>query len=304
MKSFKDNIFIKYIYSEYSEKILKRQVLDYYKDSNNPEIKDITMYIRKNGISMFNYNFINKYKKFHSKVVKDKIKGLFYVIHNGKRLYFSRNLNSTQKVCEYYRGLCIEQDIASPHCYLNNNFNVNYGDIVVDIGAAEGNFSLDVIDKVKQLYIFECDDLWIEALRATFEPYKHKVKIIKKYVSNINNKKNVTLDRFFKNKEKKIDFIKMDIEGEEPNALKGAINLLKSNNNVKLAVCVYHNLEDENKVRNIFKSINTTKEKVQRRRQNKYIIETNGYVAFLYSKKKLKPPYLTRGVLRIQQSNF
>lgn len=304
MKDLRDNIFVKYAYSEYLEKVLKMQILDYYKNSNNPEIENIILYIRKNGIGMFNYNFVDKYKRFHVKAVKDKVKGLFYVIHNGKRLYFSRNLDSSQKVCEYYKGLCIEQDINSPHCYLNDNFNINYDDVVVDAGAAEGNFSLDVIDKVKKLYIFECDDLWIEALKATFEPYKHKVHIIKKCVSNIDKKKSITLDKFFKNREKKIDFIKMDIEGEEPNALKGAVNLLKNNSNMKLAVCVYHNLEDEDKVRDIFKDISTTKVKVQGRGQNKYSIDANGYVVFLYSKRKLKPPYLTRGVLRIQQSNF
>lgn len=67
---------------------------------------------------------------------------------------------------------------------------------------------------------------------------------------------------------------------------------------MKLAVCVYYNLEDEDKVRDIFKDISTTKAKIQGEEQNKYSIDANEYVVFLH--KRLKPPYLTRGVLRIQ----
>jgi len=33
------------------------------------------------------------------------------------------------------------------------HFNLNENDVVADIGAAEGNFSLSVIEKVKKLYI-------------------------------------------------------------------------------------------------------------------------------------------------------
>lgn len=308
MLNFEDNLLIKYITnyiinkkSVISNEVLRQKFLSFYKNLDNQEIKDIVSYINLNGINFINYEFVNKYKNFYIKPIRDNLKGLFYIMYKGKRMYFSKDFDTVEKVRQYYRMLCIEQEEASPHCYLNNNFNVNYGDVVVDVGAAEGNFSLEVIDKVKQLYIFEYDDLWIEALKATFEPYKDKVQIIKRYVSNTNNKKSITLDKFFKNREKKIDFIKMDIEGEEPNALKGAVNLLKNNSNMKLAVCVYHNLEDENKVRHILKDISTTKAKIQRRRQNEYSINANGYVVFIYSKKRLKPPYLTRGVLRIQR---
>jgi 16S rRNA A1518/A1519 N6-dimethyltransferase RsmA/KsgA/DIM1 with predicted DNA glycosylase/AP lyase activity len=45
------------------------------------------------------------------------------------------------------------------------------GDVVVDAGAAEGNFALSVIDKASKVYIIEGDAGWCEALRQTFLPY-------------------------------------------------------------------------------------------------------------------------------------
>ena len=51
----------------------------------------------------------------------------------------------------------------------------------------------------------------------------------------------VALDELLKGK--KVTFIKMDIEGSELMALKGAENIIKSQK-PKLAICVYHKLED------------------------------------------------------------
>lgn len=51
----------------------------------------------------------------------------------------------------------------------------------------------------------------------------------------------ITLDTLLK--EKKIDFIKMDIEGAEKKALVGAQNIIKKNKPI-LAICIYHRPED------------------------------------------------------------
>lgn len=51
------------------------------------------------------------------------------------------------------------------------------------------------------------------------------------------------LDTFFEKLHKKIDMIKLDIEGAELSALKGASNVIKRNHPI-IAVCVYHKQED------------------------------------------------------------
>jgi predicted RNA methylase len=51
--------------------------------------------------------------------------------------------------------------------YTTSVFN-QADDVVADLGAAEGNFSLSIINKVKKIYIFEYDKEWVEALKAPF----------------------------------------------------------------------------------------------------------------------------------------
>lgn len=59
-----------------------------------------------------------------------------------------------------------------------------------------------------------------------------------------NEMKTITLDAYCeKNRILKVDYIKIDIEGAEYEALLGAKNVIR-NNRPKLAICVYHSAED------------------------------------------------------------
>ena len=150
----------------------------------------------------------------------------------------------------YYSFLLMEQDRNSPHRYQTDTFYVCQHDVVLDAGVAEGNFALDIIDLVDKLYLIECDEKWIHALKYTFEPYKDKVEIVEAVLGD-GSHGSATIDGIVG--ENRIDFIKMDIEGAESRALHGAEQSLKRNN-VKLDVCAYHNFDDEEKIKKLLET--------------------------------------------------
>ena len=127
---------------------------------------------------------MNKYQHQEVCVEYDSECGMYFVVHNGKKMYFKKSFNSEPMVRDYYRNLISEQDKESPHRYLDGSFKVEVGDVVVDAGVAEGNFALDIVDASSKLYLIETDNEWIEALKKTFQPYNHKIVFIHKYLTS------------------------------------------------------------------------------------------------------------------------
>ena len=219
-----------------------------YKNSEDSEIKGILENINRNDVRMFNYDFVDKYEEIEIDAYYDPECRMYYVYHEGKKLFFPKSIDSKKRAEVYYRSLLIEQDLQSPHRYLDMDFNINQGNVVVDIGTAEGNFSLEIIDKVSKLYLIESEDEWIEALKETFKEYQEKVVIIPKFITSINAGKYATLDYLI---DEPVDFIKMDIEGNEWDALLGAERLIRVSKNVKCAICSYHSNYDEVLIKDI-----------------------------------------------------
>lgn len=93
--------------------------------------------------------------------------------------------------------------------------------------------------------MFEQDEQWLEAIRATFEPWQDKVTIVQKYVSDHNSSREQTLDDFFNNQTNEHLFLKMDIEGAERHALAGCNNLFQNCQKLDFAICTYHLRDDE-----------------------------------------------------------
>jgi len=214
------------------------------KDCDLPEKEKNTLkkFLSKILVSQISYPFIKEYHYRIVDVFYDKTKSLHYVLHNTKKLYFKRDL-SKSRIRDLYNGLCIEQDIRSPHSYFAFPISYQSTDIVADIGAAEGIWALDITESVSEIYLFECEDGWIEALQATFEPWKEKVHIVQKYVADFTDENHTTLDDYFFENNIFPTIIKADIEGAEIACIKGASGTLTQHINHAL-LCTYHNVDD------------------------------------------------------------
>jgi len=151
------------------------------------------------------------------------------------------------------------------HYYEYKTTQVFYDDIVVDIGASEGLFSLSVVERCKKLFIIEPNDFFYHALEKTFRKYiPQKVELFKCAVGNeessiqlsnhsissyvIEEKKGktkmTTLDNLFYPNHR-ITYIKADLEGYEIKMLKGAIHIIEDYR-PKMAIACYH-LENDYK---------------------------------------------------------
>lgn len=177
-----------------------------------------------------------------------------------------------------------EQDSQSPHCYENETFKVEHGDVLVDIGAGEGNFALSVVEQASRIVLFESNKEWLEPLRATFRPWKDKVTIVNKFVGDINDSTSTTLDEYF-SVDEKISFLKIDIEGAESLLLEGSKRILQVQHPLKVAICTYHKPEDEQEFRELLTQYGFATS------------PSNGFV-ILFTDRKMKAPYLRRGLIR------
>lgn len=210
------------------------------------ELRQVMDFASENGIRMYCYPFYDEYMERNASVCYDGERGLYYGVCFGRKMYLSRKFDTPRKAELYFQYACMEQDERSPHRYLSPHFCVEKGDVGVDVGAAEGVFALQIINEAEHVYLIEADADWCEALEATFCNDKDKVTIIKGYVSDVDQGENLSLDTVFK--DQKIDFIKMDIEGAERKALRGARRLIERCV-PKMAVCTYHKAEDEKVIR-------------------------------------------------------
>lgn len=271
---------------ELKRKRIGVEVNEYFKNNisnhQTPEEQEVINFLANNPIAVFPYGFTKKYKPQDIVVYSDKNTNMKYVLHDNKRMYFPKTEDEVS-IQRYYRSILVEQDMDSPHRYEYADFHVREGDIVADIGAAEGVFGLSVIEKIKKLYLFECKETWVEALKITFAPWKEKVIIVNKYISDHNDDQHITLDDFLNGYP--INFIKADIEGAELPLLKGAKKTMSTQGNIRIVLCAYHKQNDEQDLKQILTEFGFQAE------------SSKGYMIFLYD-KNLSPPYLRRGVIR------
>jgi predicted RNA methylase len=269
------------------KKSLRYKILNYFaslpENEVNDEQKEVLQFIDKDEVRIFPYPFHANYSPDKIEVIYDPDKGMRYVLQEGKRLYFKKRWGD-KKIRRSYCDLMREQDINSPHRYLTDSFTIGENDVLADIGAAEGNFSLAIIEKIRKVYIFEYDQEWIEALRATFAQWSDKVEIINKFVSNHNDSSHIRFDTFYNNK-KDITFLKVDVDGAESVVLNSCDQIFKALTPFKIALCTYHKNNDEKDFTLLLKDYGFS------------ITPSRGYMINYYDKKMIAP-YLRRGLIR------
>ncbi len=235
----------------YMLKNFKTDILKRYRGSTDKSIQEICVYLQHHELDMFNGQIKKAYQGDMFEVHRDEKNGLLYSYWGTKKIYLASTIQNELIAKEYLCSLCKEQDKDSPHCYDFGFLNLEASDVVIDGGAAEGFFSLQIIDRVKKVYLVEGDEPWIEALKYTFEPYKHKVEIIPKWLGNKSDKKRITLDEIGRSNQ--ISMVKLDIEGAETEALEGGKELFSSKRPMTAIICTYHNTENAEAFERYFK---------------------------------------------------
>ncbi|SDB62004.1 methyltransferase, FkbM family [Flavobacteriaceae bacterium MAR_2010_188] len=147
------------------------------------------------------------------------------------------------------------------HYYRKNHTDVENGEILLDIGTAEGLFPLAIINTCEKIFLVEPSQSFCEALATTFKPFEEKVVIhntavgdedgvinfsedalmgrIGEHQGSINHMINLRKIDSIIPENQKITYIKADIEGYEYEMLKGAKQTIKKNK-PKIAITAYH----------------------------------------------------------------
>lgn len=222
--------------------------------------------------------------------------GYPYVSHHGKRLYFPKTWTPA-RMEDTYRIFVEKENITAksvgdnegyilkmPHKYQGGCVYVKEGDIIVDVGAAEGLFALDVVERVSRIVLFENDPQWFGPLEHTFAPWADKTFLVRKTVGDRDTRHSIRLasalhdlpgDRFF---------VKMDIEGAEVPVVSASRDFLSWDKDIRLACCTYHNAGDAEILERLF-------------RETGYFTEfSDGWM--LPTARRLSPPYFRKGVIR------
>ena len=260
--------------------ILKVLFLDKFKGSLDTEIIDAIKYMKEHNFCPFNQYV--EFKKEPYWVKWDKVECLPYIMFEDKKMYYpARRKFYILDGREVIYDLMAEQSPNSPHIYINDRIKVEQGDVICDAGVCEGNFALKYIEKASKVYLVECDEDWFLPLEKTFDQFKDKVVFCKSFLGRYSYGNNINLDTLI---DGRLDFLKMDIEGAEVDALLGAKHCFR-NNNVKSSICSYHRHNDEYFLRNIL---------------DMYGYESfcsSGYMTFLGDEEMYVNPEFRRGIV-------
>ena len=229
------------------------------------DLKEINEIIRTYDLGT-HYNFkglILTKQKFNLdlffNVVYPHLNGLNYTIPEVSNFY--KSLKKKWKSLMFYSDNALflvnkKGIIAHGVTYFMDTCRVEKDDVVIDLGATPGDFgALAICSGAKKVYCF--DKNIDSSIKETAKLNEDKIEIISSYVSdNHHDGISTTLDIFAsKMGAEKIDFIKMDIEGAEIDALNGARKVI-AGHHPKMAICVYHDYSHYQRIKRTIKRIN------------------------------------------------
>lgn len=197
-----------------------------------------------------NLEYVNRLESLETLIEDELSKKYFQVIRKAVK-----SGKAIKEICDVY----CNEDQYFLECF-NDKLD---GLIFLDGGAYTGD-TLRVIEnkhiKFSNIYCFEAEELNYEKLRKfslgknivveNLALWDRKTRLAMKnsnynaridMESRADNIEAITINEYFKNK--KIDFIKMDIEGAEYNALIGGMDVICRDRPI-LAISIYHGLED------------------------------------------------------------
>lgn len=225
----------------------------------------------------------------------DKTCQLPYVLHNGKKLYFPKAWKES-RVAYVYSDYVDSESLTgkglkecTPHQYQSEEFKVEDGDVLIDVGCAEALFALDVIEKVSKVYLIENDKQWCRPLELTFAPWKDKVVILHKTLGGFDSNDIVSLKSLMEQEKNRPIFVKMDIEGGELPAIQGCQAFLqKTTQKLKVACCVYHRVNDAAMIEQLMKDCGFS------------VSYSSGYVLTDFLDESMLPT-LRKGIIRAEK---
>lgn len=226
----------------------------------------------KNNVSfseMFKFFFKPKVKTIANQFIQRiEREGLFYRV-NFKNIPNKLFWPVQFDINSIYQVTAETFDQDDWHYYQKKHTTVDKGEILLDIGVAEGLFPLAVIANCEKIIMIEPSKVFVNALNKTFQPFKNKIVIHNLAVGNMDGEINFSEDSLsgridqqndsseVKIEIKRIDsiiseddritYLKADIEGFEFEMLKGAKNTIKRNK-PKIAITTYHKENDAKEI--------------------------------------------------------
>lgn len=266
---------------------LKLLIQQRYKDTDDMEIEKTLQHIANNGVTVFN-QFIQE-SSLYNEVKWDYSVDLPYidfmtVDDKTVPMYYPRRYPKfvQREGCLFVENLMWEQSEGSPHLYVTGEHNVEEGDCIIDAGVCEGNFALRYANIASRIYLFEMDPVWQEPLHYTFKNFENKVTLVNRAVSDRTSAGTCRIDDAISGA--RINFLKMDVEGAEVNALVGAKQTFCTND-IRASICSYHRKGDEKAICSLLNTYGYRS------------FTSQGYMLFLYSDDTWESGDLRRGIV-------